>query len=323
MKSEHRHELQTNDLSKLTQKGVRFVEEHAMKITIVICVITVAIAGYRIYATQAASTSANAWYDFSTARSPDDFATIAENDRVKGTVAADWAILLGAEGRLSQAIQGMFTDRANAVTELTAARDNFQKLVDNRDKMIKQRAIFGLGRAEESLGNLEAARAAYSELGGDEFKDSVYHKMSQERAEYLAKSGPQAFYAWFEKQNPKPAEPPKPDSGSGLPGGNILDSGDLPFGGGPNSLENPLRGLPNLDDSDNEGPADTDAKPDAEAKPDTTADDAAETPADKPDAPADDAAEAPAEPVETPAEPSEPATEADTDGAADNTDDAK
>lgn len=317
MKSEHRHELQTNDLSKLTQKGARFVEEHAMKITIVICVITVAIAGYRIYATQAASTQANAWYDFSTARTPDDFAALVDNERVKGTVAADWAVLMGAEGRLSQSIQGMFTDRENAVTELTSARDDFQKLVDNRDGMIKQRAIFGMARAEESLGNLEAARAAYSELAGDAFNGSVYQKQSQERAEYLAKSGPQAFYAWFQKQNPKPAEPPKPDSGSGLPGGNIFAPGELPFGSGPDSLENPLRDLPNLDDSDNEGPADTDAKPD------TAADDAAETPADKPDAPADDAAAATADTPDTPTEPSEPATEADTDSAADNTDDAK
>ncbi len=306
MKSEHRHELQTNDLSKLTQKGARFVEEHALKITIIICVIAVAVAAYRIFSTRSFASQSTAWYEFSNARTADDFLAVADSDLVKGTPAADWALLMGAEMRLSQAVQLMFTDRANAVTELTSARDDFNKLVENDDSMIKQRAIFGLARTEESLGNLEAARAAYKQLGSDEFKGSVYHKQAQERAEYLEKAGPQAFYAWFQKQNPKPPEPRKPDTGGGAPASDIFSPGDFPelpelpetpFGTG-----NPLQGLPNEDDSDDEGPADSQPKLEA---------------------PADDDSKPSAETPEAPKTPTEPSTEADTDGAADNSDDAK
>lgn len=232
MKSEHRHELQTNDLSKLTQKTVAKFEEHGLIITVVLCLAAVTYAGVSIYRSNTTTTRAAAWTDFVVANSPGAYTDLAEDKKFQGTAAADWARLVSAESRLAQAIQGMFTDRVNAVSELEESSKDFQKLVENNHQTIKERALFGLARAEESLGNLEAATEAYATLAGDEFAKSVYNKEAKERAKYLTQADPQAFYSWFKKQNPKPPEPAKPQDGT-APGGSGLQLPEtLPFGAG-------------------------------------------------------------------------------------------
>jgi len=322
MKSEHRHELQTNDLSKLTRKGVEFVEEHALKITAVICVLAVGIAAYRVLSSQAASRQQTAWYEYTMANSPDGYAEVAKMEAIKGTEAADWALLMSAEGRLPTGIQMMFIDRTNGLLELEQARDDFNTLKDHKDATIRERALFGLAVAEESLGNLDAAKAAYGKLAAENYKDSVFHKRAQERTEYLAQAGPQAFYGWFMKQDPQPPTPPKPDD-TGSAGGGLspLGGGDLPFGAGLPALD------PGATPSGDEGESSTEP---TESESDTT--EPADQPASEPNADSADGGEpeaSEAEPADSESTEPEPAEtestepQAETESAAESTDDAK
>lgn len=232
MKSDHRHDLQTNDLSKLTQKAWAATEEHGLKIALVVCVLAVVVAAVRIYNHSAASTQAGAWREFGVSNSADEFIRLADKKEWQGTSAAKWSRLVGAEAKLTQAIQLMFSDRANAVSDLEDARGQFQKLLDSSDPTIKERAIFGLARAEETLGNTEAAAVEYAKLAGDSYANSVYHEEAKKRTEYLTKADPQVFYAWFKKQNPKPPEAPKPDDKGTTPDSGLELPSDLPFGAG-------------------------------------------------------------------------------------------
>ncbi len=231
MKSEHRHELQTNDLSKLTKKVIDVVNQHSLKIAIVICAAAVLIMAYRLYFNSVSSTQRNAWNAFAGALntgSPEQLVGVADDKKFEGTQAADWALLLGAEARTSQAIHDMFSDRDRALTSLKRARDEFGRLVDNKDSAIQQRAIFGLAVIHESLDELDLARAEYEKLAASE--SSVYHDEAQARLARLKQGGAQAFYTWFMKQNPKPPEPRKPED-TGMPGPG-LSLPDGQFGGG-------------------------------------------------------------------------------------------
>ncbi len=217
MKSEHRHDLQTNDLSKLTKKAIEGTEKHGLKIAAVVCIIAIAVMGVRIYRSSVSQTEQNAWYAFSSASSADSYAQVADNPDNKGTSAADWALLMEAETRSSQAIQDMFTDRENALSALNQASEDFQKLIAHPHPMIKQRAIFGLGLTQESMGHLDAATTEYEKLANGDFELSVYQEQAKQRLDKLKQAGSQAFYAWFMKQNPKPPEPPKPKDTAELP----------------------------------------------------------------------------------------------------------
>jgi hypothetical protein len=91
---------------------------------------------------------------------------------------------------------------------------------------VMERALFGLARAKEALPdkNLgpskvdDAAIETYQRLL-TEFPISIYKDFAESRIAALKTGTAQDFYAWFEQQNPKPADrempkdliPPLPD----------------------------------------------------------------------------------------------------------------
>ena len=213
MKSEHRHELQTNDLGKFAEKAAVFIDVHGNRLMIGVCLACLPLAGLIYYLRSESNAQAAAWRDFSAAINvgkADDFHAVWQDH--PGTSPAYWARVHEGEHRLNLGVQSMFRNVETGMDELKKARDSFQAIIDNPRKAppeLRDRALMGLGRALESMSDGSEADAikAYESLV-KEFPNSIYKKDAEERIAVLGKGSGQEFYNWFTKY-PRPKLPVK------------------------------------------------------------------------------------------------------------------
>ncbi|HLJ11829.1 MAG TPA: hypothetical protein VKU82_11605 [Planctomycetaceae bacterium] len=275
MKSEHRHDLQTNELGKIADKLANFIEVHGNRLMIGICVVALlASAGIFWWRSKTAAETA-AWRDLSaalatnnTANRPDDFYDVWEAH--KGSLPGLWARVHEGESRLREGVQTMFRDTEKGVDVLKKAQAAFQTITDDRraPAELRERALIGLGRALESMsdGSEDDAVQAYQTLV-DEYPNSVYKADAQARIAALTKPGGQEFYAWFSKF-PRPKGPEKRPRDSGV---SEPDDEDLSL---PGALDSLLHSGPKktADDDSSPGTSDGAAQP-ADEPDDANADD--------------------------------------------------
>ena len=92
MKSEHRHELQTNELGKFTEKMGSFLEVHGNRLMIGICVASLVASGIIYWVRTDRNSEASAWRELSQAiasNDPQDMKDVWNNH--KRTPAGHWA----------------------------------------------------------------------------------------------------------------------------------------------------------------------------------------------------------------------------------------
>jgi hypothetical protein len=214
MKSEHRHELQTHELQKLTVRARPFLEVYGKILLGLAAALVVAVLVGIWWVSSSRAQGSVAWTQLLEARSAEDFASVA--DKHPGTPAASWAKLRAAEMHLESGVQLLFTNREAGLADLKAARESFEALVGQASlpQEIRERALFGLGRTLESLstGDTGEAVAVYQRLV-NEFPNSMFAGVTKRRIETLETGGAKEFYDWFAQQNPKPPEPAKPRDG--------------------------------------------------------------------------------------------------------------
>jgi hypothetical protein len=288
MKSEHRHELKTNDLSRWATQVGHSTEKYTNQIIAGVLGL-VLLAGIGIYWQSASRAARSAgWNEMAAAQSAEDFANIA--DKYPGTQVAAWATLREGELHLGTGMRLTFTDRASGVSDLKKSREAFEKLVndDSVPADVKERALFGLGRTLETLSdkNTEEAIAAYQKLI-TEYAYSAYKNAAEARIAALRTGGAQDFYAWWHEQNPKPVDRELPRDLS-TPGGPLLNPNNTSAPLGENEFpttsggtSDPTKAAPS------EKPAETsDEKPaektEAPKTPESDAKKGAETPAASP-----------------------------------------
>lgn len=318
MKSEHRHELAENDLSKVLGRWGAEFDKHANTILTVLIVVTLLAAGVIYWTRTSAATSALGWTDLANANSAEDFQNVAE--MYPGTPVAEWAMLRAADGFLGEGIRLSLTDRPASTERLSQAQSSYEALLNNSSvpKEIREQALMGYAVTLESVsdGDTTAAVSAYEKLVA-EFPKTRFKAFAEDRVAELKTGGAQDFYAWFHRLNPKPADLPMPQDGMGSPGlGDLSILPELGGAGVPDTV--PL----NLPDLSGEAPKSGDEAPNpfaAEEMKKEPASEAPEKPASpqKPDSPdADKPAEKPAEkpaatepPKADETQPAEPETE--------------
>jgi hypothetical protein len=212
MKSQHRHDLQTNELGKVADKVATsfggFFELHGNRIMIGFCVVSLAAAGliYKYKLDQAHE--AAAWRDLSKASRAEDYAGVWE--RNPGTIAARWARVHEGESRLEEGVQLLFTNLESGMNELKLAREALQRVIDEQatPPEIRERAVFSLARCLESMSNgTESDAVKTYQMLLREFPESIYKKSAENRIAALNTGSGQEFYSWFATYpRPKPAE---------------------------------------------------------------------------------------------------------------------
>ena len=221
MKTEHRHELKANDLEQATLKVESYYERHAASLQWGIIGVAFVIACGIYYWRTTSANDAAAWNELSQSQTAEQFAQVATD--FDGTQAASWAKLREANSYLETYLRDSFENREKANTDLKKAKEILEGLTKKSGpKEFKQQVLFAYARNLEmsSDGDPKPALDAYENLI-KEIPDTIFKRESEQRIRALKSPEAKEFYAFFSKQNPKPAPVPKP---------NDLKSGN--FGGG-------------------------------------------------------------------------------------------
>ena len=147
MKTERRHELETNTLAKRLARWVEVVKPYS-KVVGGLIVAALVIAALTIFVRrQSASAEAVAWdayYQATEGGGPslDELLDVADAHR--GTSVEPWARIAWADAQLLVGSRLLFHDRNTAQQYLSRAIDAYVKLKDDAtNDMIRQRAIYG------------------------------------------------------------------------------------------------------------------------------------------------------------------------------------
>lgn len=289
MHSEHRHQLQQNELGQLTVKVIPWFEQHGMQLVVGIGVAFALLIGGMIWWNTAASADTDAWTRLSSATTLDEFGTVV--DAHPGTLAAAWADLRIGELNLESGVEAMFRDRELGLKDLKASRESFEKVLSASVTLpdnLRERAMLGLARVMETTcdGNTAPVVEAYEKLL-TRFPKSIYKPSVEQKITELKSGGASEFYAWFHKQTPKPAAFPRPQDGAAgsTPAFNPLDLPPSATDSGaskpPMTQETPAEPAPESETPKSE-PAKTEAAPAEAPKSETPAADAAPGEAPKP-----------------------------------------
>lgn len=312
MKTDRRHELQTNVLADWIGKHLQQVQGYSKTIlAVILLVIAAAVGGTFLVQGQSARSQAG-WNQFFLAfgeRDPEALEIVATANQ--GTTAGVWARLAEADLKLDEGIRDLYTNRDNAKKNLAEAERNYLAVdMAGTSPLLRERAWFGLGQVYESLAELDKAKQYYGKLVSNS-PTSALGKEAKVRSDALSDESMAKWYNWFANQTPRPPAIPGMLEGFGLPDdprelGNISDRPDLSFPEFPPIGPKPEATAPS-DDSPEPGPDLNSPAP--QSAPAST-----ETPekpsATEPEQPAKtEASESPAEPTPTESAPSEPKTD--------------
>ena len=265
MKAERRHELQDNELANWLGQYLEHIKPYSKTLlAVVLLAVAAAVAGVFVLRDQAARAQLG-WNDFYQAagqRSTDALEDVAKQHA--GTEAAIWATQAEADLQLAEGVNALYRSREQAGDLLESAKQRYLSVAESpsADRLLKERAWFGLGRAHESLSELDEAMDYYGRLAQSS-PESALGKESQRRLEMLQDPEVEKWYNWFGRQKPRPPTAPGRPGFPGnpdLPGdlGNLPDRPDIslpqpvestvPFGPQPAAPES-------TDDADSAAPA--------------------------------------------------------------------
>ncbi len=216
MKSERRHELQTNTLADWVGHQVEAAKPHlGLLVTVLVAAVAIVFAWMYFRAWNTAQTAA-AWTDFYKAADQSEPAALLEvAKRHAGEPASLWAVLLASDVHLANGAERAFSDRKEAEKLLKQAIQGYETVLkDGREPLLRRRAFYGLGEANEALfavtGDtkaLEAARENFDKVA-QQWPDTVLGKSAEKKSAKLATESTREFLVWFSQQEPAPPTSP-------------------------------------------------------------------------------------------------------------------
>jgi hypothetical protein len=279
MKTERRHELQTNVLADSLARWIESAKPYSRAALAIVIAVAAAVFAWGYYSSQATRRQADGWdqfYDAMNARDPrEGLSDVVET--YAGTPVAQWARVVLADIELDEGTNRQFVDKAGGREQLKKTiEDYLAVLSEGGPPMLLQRATFGLARAREALGEkLAVARKEYESIATN-WPDSPFAAAATARAKDLERLDTKNFYDWFVRYEPprpmarEPGQPgARPDflndplEGAGLNLPSILDD--------KSSLTTPpaeTPGTPAGDDAKPDESPPADEKPAEPAKPD-------------------------------------------------------
>jgi phage tail protein X len=203
-------EIEDNELAQATMSFVDRIRPHLTTIVAAVGVAFAGMAAWTLISSQKAAEKAQGWDECLTAVATRDAGRLSEvATRFPGSSAAVWSQILLADNALAEGGRILLIDKKLGRERLQAAADAYAAVLAQRPaSMAAERATFGLARAREALGELEAARRGYQALAAD-FPSSPLRSLAESHAASLARPATIAWYDWFDK-DAKPAAPATP-----------------------------------------------------------------------------------------------------------------
>ncbi|MFZ5830483.1 MAG: hypothetical protein ACOY3P_10360 [Planctomycetota bacterium] len=211
MKSERRHELEHNALADWLVKAYQDTSQHKNAI-----IVLIAILGYttwRRYTSMQANSASLAVFD--AGNDPNELVKVRED--YPRTGAAELATVAAADLYLAEGTDWLFQNKERARTQLRTAVENYQiALSRTSDDNLRQRATYGMARAREALGELDAARTLYREIG-EKWPQGTYANTARTRLADLERTETKWLYDQMAKFDPSPAFSTDPNLPGNLP----------------------------------------------------------------------------------------------------------
>ncbi len=212
MKTERRHELQTNDLADWMGEKIEDLKPYSTAIWGTVLAVLAVIVALVYWSRKSEAQLERTWDSYFNARNeptPEGLKTVAEAH--PKTPAGLWSRLTLADVQLSKGVNALFEDRTEGQEALKEAVEAYEYVIANapRDSLLAERATFGLGEALESQNELDKARAQYEAVEAN-WPDGAFSTQAKQRLADLDKASTKQFYDWFAKQEPKR----KPPTGS-------------------------------------------------------------------------------------------------------------
>lgn len=316
MKTQRRHELQTNELADNLGRYLQQIQPYSKHI--LLGVVAVFVLGLVLmYMSNAQYRKrAEGWSSYYQAVANREVKELQDVARqYADSEAALWALLSAGDINLASGSAQLFSDREEAADLLDQAEKDLLEVErrGGQHPALVRRARFSLAQVYEAKADVKKARQYY-ELVAKSDPKSALGKEAKQRFDDLSSESIEEWYAWFAEQ-----EPPQPTGDTGGLGPQMPNDLDLlperpdisfpgstipsDLGLGPNTPQGDNKPvdeskLPDLTPPDS-APDDTTDKPDnATDKPDETP---AKPPADEPKAtPAPEPEAAPPEKAESP-----------------------
>jgi hypothetical protein len=213
MKSEHRHELETNWLAHHVAIWIERVRPYNSLIVGSLLALVVVLAAYSFFGGETAARQAAAWrsYNESVEGSLPNLDRLHESaDEYPDSPVQEFADITWADGQVAIASRYFIQNRTAANEALNRATGTYQSLLrESEDERIKSRAHFGLGRVFELQNDLDKARTEYQAVTGS------FIELAKQRIKELEKPSIQKTYEWLATaEGPRRPAP----SGPGTPG---------------------------------------------------------------------------------------------------------
>lgn len=198
-------ELGDNDLADATLALVDRVRPYFSTILAGLAAALAAVFAFGVMQSQAEATRTQSWDACMAAMSSGEIDSFNEViRRYPGTDAARWAELLIADAAASDGTQQLFVDRQRAEGRLQAAAEAYSSVLAGRPKgLLGERAVFGLAKVRESLGQLAEARRGYEAVAA-EFRGDAIAQVAANRASELGRDSTRQWYDWFGAQKIAP-----------------------------------------------------------------------------------------------------------------------
>lgn len=215
MQTENLSEIDDNDLARATITILERIRPHLRTIAMAVGLVFAGLAAWTLVSSQRDAEKMQAWDACLAAFSARDGAQLGQvTSRYPGSAAAVWSQILLADGSLAEGTELMFVDRARARERLDAAAGIYAGVMSQRPaEVAAERAIFGLAKAREALGDLAAAKQGYETLVA-EHPRSPLRGLAESRLAALGRPAVPEWYHWFESHDAKaPATPESPAAG--------------------------------------------------------------------------------------------------------------
>lgn len=213
MKSEHRHELETNALAVRVSDFLDRVQPYNSLIVGGLLALAVLFFAYSYFSSETVARQSAAWNSYNTAVEGmlPDLTTLRQSaEEYPDSPMQQWADITWADGQVWMASRAFIQNRSAALEALSRAEGTYQSLLKGSpDVQMQGRAHFGLGRAHEIRGDVDKAMSEYLATKG------AFAKLAEQRAKQLEEPAAKDVYAWLATaEAPRRALP----AGGGIPG---------------------------------------------------------------------------------------------------------
>ncbi len=229
----HHSHSEPNEFGKLLNKSADVAKPYTNQILAGGIAIIVVLAAVMFWMRGTNAQNTIGWDEFAVCRAPEDYQALA--DKYPNRPVGQAARLQAGRQYLREGLEQALANRAVSDERIKLAKDAFDALLKpGGNPQFREEALYGYATTLEALsdGNDKNAIEAYEQLLKD-YPESQHRLWVNTRIAALKSPNAEGFYAWFRKQNPKPADRPTPQDNKPASPDDIFNQLQLPPPGAP------------------------------------------------------------------------------------------